>query len=181
MDSISMGLDLAVLGATGAMTLYCAQLGRRLRSLKRAEGGTAKALAALSAAIAANQRSAAEIALAAERAGERMAEASDFLASQCRKAEDLSGMLDGQTAQASRKFEKARRETETSLARATHRAWIELDALTRAAEVVAGRAAAAPSEPKRAVTKPPVRLDPVEGPIRQRAAAERNPYLRAVG
>lgn len=182
MDGMRLGMDLAVLGTSGAMMLYCAQLSGRLRGLRRAQGETPKALAALTRATEESQRSAAEIALAADRATTQMRAAADALTAECQRAEDLSGLLDGQSAVASRRLTEAQRGAGEALKALTGRAAIEIDALTRAVEVTAGIASevsdrSVPAAPKSA----PVSIGPDTAPVRQRAAADPNPFLRAVG
>ena len=148
MMTLTMGLDLAVLGASAGAVLYCGQLARRLGQLRRAEGGTPRALADLSAAIAASQASAAQIALAAERATADMRAAFTALSAQQQAAEDLCGMLDGQAGLAERRIAKAQAAAEAAMTSVTRRAGIELEALSRAVEIAA-RANAAPRQATR--------------------------------
>ena len=189
MDGLTMGLDLAVLATSGAAVLYCGQLGRRLGQLRRAEGGTPEALGRLTRAIEASQASAAQIALAADKATNEMRGAFAELSRQQQAAEDLSGLLDGQSAMAERKVKQAQEAAEAALASVTRRAGIELEALSRAVEIAAraneierearrGPKEADPAEPGKA---PDAVLPAAHAVVRQRASGEPNPFLRAVG
>lgn len=195
MMTLTMGLDLAVLGASAGAVLYCGQLARRLGQLRRAEGGTPKALAELSAAITASQESAERIAQAAARATDEMRGAFTELSRQQQAAEDLCGMLDGQAGLAERRVAKAQAAADAALTSVTRRAGIELEALSRAVEIAAqanrGQAnerqanEARPPRAERPSPKPggapPDAVLPAAAKVRQRASAEPNPFLRAVG
>lgn len=200
MMTLTMGLDLAVLGASAGAVLYCGQLARRLGQLRRAEGGTPKALAELSAAITASQESAERIAQAAAQATDEMRGAFTELSRQQQAAEDLCGMLDGQAGLAERRVAKAQAAADAALTSVTRRAGIELEALSRAVEIAAqanrGQAnerqanerqanEARPPRAERPSPKPggapPDAVLPAAAKVRQRASAEPNPFLRAVG
>lgn len=186
--TVTLALDLAVLATSGAAVLYCGQLARRLGRLRDAEGGTPRALAELARAIDANRESASEIAEAARAATAEMRGAFADLTRQQQMAEDLAGTLDGQAALAERRMAAAQAATEAALTAVTRRAGIELEALSRAVEIAAGaRATEAASEaaPAKAAPGPTGKPEALPAddaaPVRQRASAEPNPFLRAVG
>ena len=191
MNGMTVGLDLAVLATSGAMALYCGQLARRLSALRRAGGQTPKAIEALTEAIERSERSAVEVAGAAERATEQMRAAFVQLDRQRQEAEDLSGLLDGQAALAERRVREAQVAAETAMRAVTQRAGIELEALGRAVELAAATNAMTPQarraggayEERPATGAPPDATLPgaESAPVRQRASAEPNPFLRAVG
>ena len=202
MMTLTMGLDLAVLSASAGAMLYCGHLARRLGQLRRAEGGTPKALAELATAITASQESAAEAALTAERAAADMRAAFTTLSAQQQATEDLCGMLDGQVGLAERRMANAQAAAEAALTSVTRRAGIELEALSRAVEIAArtnesqaregqakergaekaaGEGTGGGRTERREATTAPAAVLPAAAKVRQRASAEPNPFLRAVG
>jgi hypothetical protein len=176
MEELKIGLDLAVLGASGCAALYCRTLAVRLRRLNGAGAATPKALAQMTKAVETMREEAKAVPEAARAAARELDEAVAELRARTRAAEDLSAVLDGQTAAAERRLTGARSAADEAIAVAAARARIELDALSRAIEIAARVKGVLPEDA-------PAELREVasRGPVRQRASDRPNPFLRAVG
>ncbi|MBB4658297.1 hypothetical protein [Parvularcula dongshanensis] len=183
MTPLTLTLDLAALGASASAVLYCARLHRQLSKLHRLEEGAGRAIRELTAATKASQAASEGIGRTASEEVEKLNAACARLKVQQQSVDDLAGILDGQAASAERRAKQAADAAERSLTVLATRARVELDALEHGVAIAckAVRAIRSEKPSDRPARNEPTTLGADAAPVRQRAAAMANPFLKAVG
>ncbi|WP_031555544.1 hypothetical protein [Parvularcula oceani] len=167
-NTLSLSLDLTLIGTCACTLLYCWRLSRRLKAMHSLKGGVSRAIVDLSDAIKASQAASQGISRAAQEAVETLDAAHAQLASRRQETEDLIGVLEGQGRQAESRMVETQEAAEKSLAVIASKARVELEALSEAVGI-AEKITALVADPE----------VPVQH-VRQRAAEGPNPFLRAV-